>query len=117
MILPFLINTAGWMLTENGRQPWIVQGLMLTKNGVSSSVSATDIWISLVVFYLIYAVLGVADTWLMIRYGRRSIGDDPLAKLTSEGESPGSTGTGTSTSPDAELDSSHEDEDDLALVY
>ena len=61
VILPFLINTAGWMLTENGRQPWIVQGLMLTKNGVSPSVSATDIWISLVVFYLIYAVLGVAD--------------------------------------------------------
>ena len=30
VILPFLINTAGWMLTENGRQPWIVQGLMQT---------------------------------------------------------------------------------------
>ncbi len=24
------MNTAGWLLTENGRQPWIVQGLMLT---------------------------------------------------------------------------------------
>ena len=119
VILPFLINTAGWMLTENGRQPWIVQGLMLTKNGVSSSVSATDIWISLVVFYLIYAVLGVADGWLMIRFGRRSIGDDPLAKITSEGEG----GPGRHRrhrhhdSPDAESDSSHEDEDDLALVY
>jgi len=106
------------MLTENGRQPWIVQGLMLTKNGVSSSVSATDIWISLVVFYLIFAVLGVADGWLMIRFGRRSIGDDPLAKITSEGESPGGTGMGTgTTSTDAESASSHEDEDDLALVY
>ncbi len=122
VILPFLINTAGWMLTENGRQPWIVQGLMLTKNGVSSSVSATDLWISLVVFYLIYAVLGVSAAWLMIRYGRRSIGDDPLAKLTSEGEGgPGSTGrpggTGTTSSTDAELGSSHEDEDEFALVY
>jgi cytochrome d ubiquinol oxidase subunit I len=122
VILPFLINTAGWMLTENGRQPWIVQGLMLTKNGVSSSVSATDIWISLVVFYVIYAVLGVAATWLMIRYGRRSIGDDPLAKLTSEGaggpSDTGSSSTGsTGTSIDAELDSSHEDDDEFALVY
>lgn len=88
---------------------------MLTKNGVSSSVSATDLWISLVVFYLIYAVLGVSAAWLMIRYGRRSIGDDPLAKITSEGDSgPGSTDT---TSLDAEIGSSHEDEDDLALVY
>ena len=118
VILPFLINTAGWMLTENGRQPWIVQGLMLTKNGGSPSVSATDIWISLVVFYLIYAVLGVADGWLMIRYSRRAIGDDPLAKITSEGEGgPGGPGSGTSDSTDAESVSSHEDEDDMALVY
>ena len=36
--LPFIINTAGWVLTENGRQPWIVQGLQLTKDGVSPSV-------------------------------------------------------------------------------
>jgi len=119
VILPFLINTAGWMLTENGRQPWIVQGLMLTKNGVSPSVTSTDIWISLVVFYLLYAILGVADGWLMIRFGRRSIGDDPLAKLVAEGEGgPDSTGsTGTSSSTDAALDSSHEDEDEFALVY
>ena len=37
--LPFVINTAGWVLTENGRQPWIVQGLQLTKDGVSPSVT------------------------------------------------------------------------------
>ena len=34
-VLPFLMNTAGWLLTESGRQPWIVQGIMLTKNGIS----------------------------------------------------------------------------------
>ncbi len=44
---PFVMNTAGWMLTENGRQPWIVQGLMKTADGVSPSVSTTEIWISL----------------------------------------------------------------------
>ena len=38
-VLPFVMNTAGWLLTENGRQPWIVQGLQLTKDGVSPSVS------------------------------------------------------------------------------
>jgi cytochrome d ubiquinol oxidase subunit I len=113
VILPFLVNTCGWMLAENGRQPWIVQGLMLTKNGVSASVSATEIWISLVIFYLIYAVLGVANTWLMIRFGRRSLGDDPLAKITDEG----GRGGGTIRATDTEPDSSHEDGDDLALVY
>src|SRR3954453_14597086 len=35
VVTPFMMNTAGWMLTENGRQPWIVQGLMKTADGVS----------------------------------------------------------------------------------
>ena len=107
ILLPFLINTAGWMLTENGRQPWIVQGLMKTANGVSPSVSATDVWISIVVFVLIFAVLGVADAWLMLRYGRRELGHDPLAKLVSPGGDAGPTST--------EHESS--DEDESALVY
>ena len=42
-LTPFLMNTAGWLLTENGRQPWIVQGLMLTKDGISPSVSLTEV--------------------------------------------------------------------------
>src|SRR5499425_995029 len=44
-VLPFLMNTAGWFLTESGRQPWIVQGLLLTKNGISPTLSATWVWI------------------------------------------------------------------------
>ncbi len=75
VIAPFLMNTAGWLLTESGRQPWIVQGLMKTANGVSPSVTTTDIWISLIVFVLLYAALGVADVLLMIRYGRRELDD------------------------------------------
>ena len=54
VVTPFLMNTAGWMLTENGRQPWIVQGLQKTVNGVSPTVSSTEIWISLIVFVLLY---------------------------------------------------------------
>ncbi len=54
VVLPFLMNTAGWLLTESGRQPWIVQGIMLTKNGISPSLSTTWIAISLTVFVLLY---------------------------------------------------------------
>ena len=54
VVTPFLMNTAGWMLTESGRQPWIVQGLMKTINASSPSVTSTEIWISLIVFVLIY---------------------------------------------------------------
>ena len=49
-VLPFLMNTAGWLLTESGRQPWIVQGIMLTKNGISPTVSTTWLWISVLGF-------------------------------------------------------------------
>jgi len=76
VVTPFLMNTAGWMLTENGRQPWIVQGLMKTTAGVSPSVSSTEVWISLTVFVLIYIALGVADVILMTRYARRGLPDD-----------------------------------------
>src|SRR3954469_8872598 len=70
---PFVMNTAGWMLTENGRQPWIVQGLMKTADGVSPSVSVTEIWISLGVFALLFVALGVTDLVLMLRYARREL--------------------------------------------
>jgi cytochrome d ubiquinol oxidase subunit I len=78
VIAPFVMNTAGWMLTEVGRQPWIVQGLLKTANAASPSVTATDIWISLVVFVLVYVALGAADAVLMLRYSRRRLpaGDD-----------------------------------------
>jgi cytochrome bd ubiquinol oxidase subunit I len=71
--IPFLMNTAGWLLTENGRQPWIVQGLMQTSQGVSPSVSATSIWISLTIFVLLYGTLAVVDWTLMVRYARKEL--------------------------------------------
>ena len=63
-VLPFLMNTAGWFLTESGRQPWIVQGIMLTKNGISPTVSTTTLWISLVAFVLLYGTLATVDLLL-----------------------------------------------------
>jgi len=72
-VLPFLMNTAGWLLTESGRQPWIVQGIMLTKNGISPTVSTTWIWISLIAFILLYGTLGTVDLLLMLRYSRQQL--------------------------------------------
>ena len=72
-VLPFLMNTAGWLLTESGRQPWIVQGIMLTKDGISPTVSVTWLWISLIAFILLYGTLGTVDLWLMLRYSRKQL--------------------------------------------
>jgi cytochrome d ubiquinol oxidase subunit I len=71
------MNTAGWLLTESGRQPWIVQGIMLTKNGLSTSVSTTYLWVSLIVFVLLYGTLGTIDLILMLRYARKPLEPEP----------------------------------------
>ena len=73
VVLPFLMNTAGWLLTESGRQPWIVQGIMLTRNGISPSVSTTSLAISLTIFVLLYVTLGLVDLLLMLRYARKEL--------------------------------------------
>jgi cytochrome bd ubiquinol oxidase subunit I len=71
--LPFLMNTAGWLLTESGRQPWAVQGILLTRNAVSPSVDAATIAVSLGIFVLLYGALAVVDLLLMLRYARKEL--------------------------------------------
>ncbi|HKE77992.1 MAG TPA: cytochrome ubiquinol oxidase subunit I [Solirubrobacteraceae bacterium] len=68
--LPWLAATFGWILTEMGRQPWIVQDLLKTSDAVSPSVSTATIATSLTVFVLLYITLGVVDFVLMRRYAR-----------------------------------------------
>jgi cytochrome d ubiquinol oxidase subunit I len=85
--LPFLINTAGWVLTENGRQPWIVQGLQKTADANSPSVGTTTIVVSLIVFVLLYGLLAVVDWGLMARFARRELADEP-ARAESREEAP-----------------------------
>jgi cytochrome d ubiquinol oxidase subunit I len=66
--LPFLAALAGWVLTEVGRQPWIVYGLLRTSDANSPSVSATWLGVSLGTFALLYAALTVIDIVLLRRY-------------------------------------------------
>jgi cytochrome d ubiquinol oxidase subunit I len=67
---PYVAATAGWILTEMGRQPWIVQGLLLTSKANSPNVSTTWLAVSLGFFITLYVVLGVVDFALMRRYAR-----------------------------------------------
>jgi cytochrome bd ubiquinol oxidase subunit I len=70
MAFPYLAATAGWILTEMGRQPWIVQNLLKTSQAVSPSVTTATVATSLGVFFLLYVTLGVVDFALMRRYAR-----------------------------------------------
>jgi cytochrome d ubiquinol oxidase subunit I len=62
--LPHLAIQLGWMAAEAGRQPWIVYGLMRTSDGVSKVVIAPEIVTSIVLFSVIYLLLG--SVWLFL---------------------------------------------------
>ena len=77
---PFIANTAGWMTTEFGRQPWLIYGLMRTAEGVSPTVSAGATVFTTLGFAGLYFVLGVLFLALVAReigHGPRSHGGDP----------------------------------------
>jgi cytochrome bd ubiquinol oxidase subunit I len=72
---PFLANSAGWVFTEMGRQPWVVvpnpTGDQLVRMTVQEGVSdhaAGTVFFSLAVFTLLYGVLAVIWFFLMRRY-------------------------------------------------
>jgi cytochrome d ubiquinol oxidase subunit I len=65
ILLPYAANASGWILTEMGRQPWIVQGLMTVRDGISPNLTTTDLLISLIGFVLIYGGLAAANVYLM----------------------------------------------------
>ncbi|MBI5022494.1 MAG: cytochrome ubiquinol oxidase subunit I [Ignavibacteriales bacterium] len=64
---PYIANTAGWMTSEIGRQPWLVYGLMRTDVGTSATVSAGNGLFTLLGFLGIYFLLGVLFILLVIR--------------------------------------------------
>ena len=77
--LPYIANTSGWLLTELGRQPWIVFGLMKTENAVSPTVSVGMVLLSLVGFALLYGALMAADVYLLAKYATGKANDSQEA--------------------------------------
>ncbi len=73
ILLPYIGNTTGWILTETGRQPWVVHGLMLTKDAVSPNLTPATVLISLVGFVVIYAVLMAFDLFLLFKYAKKGL--------------------------------------------
>ncbi|MFI6049815.1 cytochrome ubiquinol oxidase subunit I [Streptomyces violascens] len=65
---PLIANSWGWIFTEMGRQPWVVYGVLRTKDAVSPSVSQGEVLTSMIVFTLLYAVLAVVEVKLLVKY-------------------------------------------------
>ena len=65
--LPYLATQLGWLLTEIGRQPWIVYGLIRTSDAVSP-IGTYQVAISLIGFLVVYTLLGIAGFSLIAKY-------------------------------------------------
>lgn len=67
-LLPYLANTTGWIMTEMGRQPWAVFGLVKTADAVSPMLTPGMVLTTLIGFALVYGVLIAADVYLLMKY-------------------------------------------------
>lgn len=68
LILPYAANASGWILTEMGRQPWIVHGLLKVEDAVSPNLTTVDLLISLIGYTVVYGSLAVSMVYLMKKY-------------------------------------------------
>ncbi len=65
--LPLLACQFGWIAAEVGRQPWIVYKLMKTTEAASQNVNAGEILFSIILFGIIYLLLGSIFLFMLIR--------------------------------------------------
>jgi cytochrome d ubiquinol oxidase subunit I len=63
---PYIANEAGWVVTEVGRQPWLVYGLLRTAAGSSPTVAAGETIFTLLGFAGMYALIGVLTLFLAV---------------------------------------------------
>ncbi|MFM8319955.1 MAG: cytochrome ubiquinol oxidase subunit I [Chloroflexota bacterium] len=91
IFLPYLANAAGWLLTELGRVPWVVYGLMTLDQAVSTTVPAWQVLISLLGYTVVYGALMVVTIYLLRKYARAGapeipgLPEQPPAGLEREG--------------------------------
>jgi cytochrome d ubiquinol oxidase subunit I len=68
-VLPYVASTAGWVLTESARQPWIVYGLQKVQDAVSPNRTSGEVLFSLVLFTILLGALVAVTGWLMYKAG------------------------------------------------
>jgi cytochrome bd ubiquinol oxidase subunit I len=76
--LPYLANSTGWIMTEMGRQPWIVFGVLKTESAVSPTVPWGMVLTTLLGFTVVYGVLMVADVYLLAKFAKASTAGETL---------------------------------------
>jgi cytochrome bd ubiquinol oxidase subunit I len=119
-LLPLLGNSLGWIMTEMGRQPWVVYGQMKTAAGVSD-VSGGEVLTSLIVLTGLYGVLAVIEVGLLLKYIKAGLTDEPLptyGRGQPGGPGPGGPGPDGGAGPDGPGPDGGADADtSMHLVY
>ncbi len=80
--LPYIALQAGWIVTEVGRQPWIVYGIMKTKDAVSP-VAASQVGTSFGAFIVVYTILGLVAFYICRKFAIQ--GPEPLPAPVKKG--------------------------------
>ncbi len=86
-LLPLAANSLGWIMTEMGRQPWLVYGQLKTAAGVSAN-SGGEVLASMLTLTVLYGVLAVIEAGLMLKYIRRGLAAPEAGKPSGEAETP-----------------------------
>lgn len=87
VLLPQIANQVGWYSAEVGRQPWVVYGILRTSDGLSKSVTADQVWFSLILFSWVYVLLFCLFVYLL----HKKIKHGPETGEEGESEVPGSS--------------------------
>lgn len=87
-LLPLFAISFGWIFTEMGRQPWIVAGVMPTASGVSPTVGAGTVLLSMIVYTLIYGGLAVIEVWLFLKYAKAGLPEVAPIEVQTDPDAP-----------------------------
>lgn len=78
--VPFIANTAGWLITELGRYPWTVYGVFTIADSVSPNVSTTSLLISNIIYFCLFSGLGAVMVYLV----KKEMDKGPYHELESQ---------------------------------
>ncbi len=85
---PLFANSFGWIFTEMGRQPFLVNGVLTTASGVSPGVSAFEMGTTMVLFTLIYGALAVVEVRLLLKYIKLGLPDVVEPEVITDDDAP-----------------------------
>jgi cytochrome d ubiquinol oxidase subunit I len=64
--LPYIASELGWILTEVGRQPWIIQDMMTVSDGVSQ-ISSGSVMVTFILFATLFTILLISEISIMLK--------------------------------------------------